>query len=385
MAIYQIDPAILVSAATIILIGLVLVSYGLWGKTGWAPISWGLANVTHGIGWLVTTVPGYLSRPACLILANLLFGAAMGLFWSGTARFVHRHRSVLLMMMPGLVVLGTFPWFTYIAPSLPARIVIVAILTAVAAADSGQMLMRDRHRPTQLLGYMLTGLALVQVLRALAGLVAVWYPRLAGMVFSPQMSPALLLAFTVWTVGMLVSSAHRSEQRLKESVTQLKRASLTDQLTELPNRRFMQQRLEEAEQRLDQQGETFSILFLDLDHFKQINDTYGHDVGDQALQHVAHTLQRSLGAESLLARWGGEEFVMLMPNTDAAGAQAAAQQLRETLSRERFDCGPASLHVTVTIGGATASSGQNLADVIRRADHALYQGKETGRDQVTWA
>lgn len=146
----------------------------------------------------------------------------------------------------------------------------------------------------------------------------------------------------------------------------------------------MQQRLEEATTRLNDHSEPFSILFLDVDNFKQINDCHGHDGGDYALQHVAHTLRMMVGSEALLARWGGEEFFVLLPQTESEGAQLVAELLRESLAQGPIRSGEASLHITVTIGAATAMSAETPAELVRRADEALYRGKEMGRNRVAW-
>lgn len=382
----QIDLTIVIPAITTILIGLVLLPYGIRSESGPAPMIWGLANTVQGCGWLLIALPVYLSNPPLRLLANLLFAAAMGLLWSGTAQFMHLHRPPLLLMMPTLITLVTFPFFVYIIPSLPARVIVASVVLAISCGDSGWMLLRDQHRPTRVLGYLLLGLTLAYLLRGVIGVFTIWYPKpLMAAIASPRLSPLPMLTFTIWTVGMLASSAHRYEQALRKSMAKLERASLTDQLTELPNRRLMQQRLEEAMAHMEQTGEGFSLLLFDIDHFKQVNDRYGHEAGDYALCYLAQRLRQTVRHGDMVARWGGEEFLMLMPNADASAANQAAERLRAALSQEQIAYGDGLFQITVTIGGSTASPGQSLAELFRQADHALYLGKQMGRNQVRWA
>lgn len=379
----EMTPTVLSPAITLILIGLVLLAYVLWGKSRAIPAIWGLGNIAHGVGWLVTGIPGYSTNPHLVVLSNLLLGVAVGLLWKGIAHFVNQHRPPLLLMLPSLVILVTFPIFVYVIPSLPARVIIASVLTGIACGDSGRMLLRDLHRPTQLVGFGLIGVMLFEGLRALTALLALWYPEpLLPLIHNPHLPVAALLVFTVCAVGMLLSLAHRSEIAFSEQVAALRTASLTDQLTDLPNRRCMQELLEGAQKRLDQQGETYSILLLDIDHFKQINDAHGHEAGDLALQHTAQMLRVAAGNQYMVARWGGEEFIMLMPNIDAGGALAVAEELRKMLFRQLLYYGEVSVQITGTIGVTTAAPDQKVGEVVRRADHALYQGKQQGRNLV---
>lgn len=385
MTLSQIDLSIAIPAIATILIGLVLLPYGIWGETGPSPMIWGLGNVVQGCGWLLVALPVSSSGLPLRLLANLLFAAALGLLWWGTARFMDLHRSPLVLMMPTLVTLVTFPFFVYVIPSLSARVIIASVVVAISCGDSGWMLLRDQHRPTRVLGYLLLSLTLAYLLRGVLGVFTIWYLKpLTAAMASPLLSPIPILTFTVWTVGMLASSAHRYEQALRESMAKLEKASLTDQLTELPNRRLMQQRLEEAQARLEQTGESFSLLLFDIDHFKQVNDRYGHEAGDHALCCISLRL-RQMAGNDVVARWGGEEFLMLLSTADAAAAYQAAERLRTALSQEQIAHGDGLFQLTVTIGGVTASPGQSLAEILRQADHALYLGKEMGRNQVRWA
>jgi diguanylate cyclase (GGDEF)-like protein len=163
----------------------------------------------------------------------------------------------------------------------------------------------------------------------------------------------------------------------------LRTMALTDELTRLPNRRHV---LSLAHERLSAArgtGEPFSILALDVDHFKQINDRFGHDVGDEVLRRVAHACQGALRHDDAMGRTGGEEFVVVLPRADAATAREVAERLRGAVERLRWSDLDPKLRVTVSVGAAErAPADTTFAEMSRRADGSLYRAKEGGRNRV---
>jgi len=166
--------------------------------------------------------------------------------------------------------------------------------------------------------------------------------------------------------------------------------SVVDELTGLHNRRFFFPEASTALANALRQQQPFSILMLDLDHFKQINDTHGHSMGDQVLQTAAALLKRQIRDGDVIARFGGEEFVLALPNTDRVGALQLAERILASMRTCEFGAEPHRFRVTGTIGVARISGaendGRNRAELfellLRQADQALYMGKERGRDQV---
>jgi diguanylate cyclase (GGDEF)-like protein len=129
------------------------------------------------------------------------------------------------------------------------------------------------------------------------------------------------------------------------------------------------------------------VMLVDVDHFKSINDRFGHDGGDAVLQHLASTLKRSLRADDLVYRYGGEEFLLLMELPAAVGAEAqAAARVRDAIRGMQIELSVGTtIAITATIGVALTGPEENLASVIRRADLAMYQGKSAGRDRFVVA
>jgi diguanylate cyclase (GGDEF)-like protein len=175
--------------------------------------------------------------------------------------------------------------------------------------------------------------------------------------------------------------ADRTEA-LSEANRQLATAARTDPLTSLPNRRALIERADAEIQRFRRRRGQYSIVLGDVDHFKKFNDQYGHACGDAVLKRVAKLLRQSVRGQDFIARWGGEEFILLLPDTDASGAAILAENLRTKLEDATFAHGELSLNVTMTFGIASATGDGDLDDTVARADHALYEGKLAGRNRV---
>jgi two-component system cell cycle response regulator len=126
------------------------------------------------------------------------------------------------------------------------------------------------------------------------------------------------------------------------------------------------------------------VLVLDIDHFKAVNDTYGHDAGDDVLREFAIRLRKSIRGIDLACRYGGEEFVVVMPETDISVATMVAERLRRRIASEPFAIqqGADAINVTISIGLATLAQGDTVAAVLKRADVALYRAKRDGRNRV---
>ncbi len=162
----------------------------------------------------------------------------------------------------------------------------------------------------------------------------------------------------------------------------LELASITDPLTELPNRRHAMDRLRQEFQGARASDKPLSLLMIDIDRFKQVNDTYGHDAGDAVLQGTARVLRRSLRRMDLVCRLGGEEFVVLCPGADAGIGMRIAERLRTAVEGETITYGQTSLRVTISTGVATLQPGDATPeDALRRADKSMYAAKQAGRNR----
>jgi len=170
-----------------------------------------------------------------------------------------------------------------------------------------------------------------------------------------------------------------------EQAQRLERMATRDFLTGLSNRRHFLDRAGQEEKRFRRSSRPFAIILLDIDHFKRINDTYGHDCGDKVLARVSRVLGKSLRAQDVLARWGGEEFICLLPETEGEGAKSVGEKIRLDVQRLCYDCVDGCDSITATLGACVYDGSRDMEACIRRADEALYQGKSRGRNQVVLA
>ncbi|TVQ38653.1 MAG: GGDEF domain-containing protein [Spirochaetaceae bacterium] len=189
----------------------------------------------------------------------------------------------------------------------------------------------------------------------------------------------LNLAVTAGAFAFLVHYLAKASARAEDQVAE---ASRTDYLTGALNRRGMTENVEAARSIARRSGRPLTVIIGDLDDFKLVNDNYGHNCGDHVLIAVTDRLNRGLREEDLVARWGGEEFLVLLPATDTAGAQTVANKLLEAVSGQPFGCGSVSFSMTITLGLATGSGHEPLEDLIGRADRAMYHGKQTGKNRL---
>ena len=157
----------------------------------------------------------------------------------------------------------------------------------------------------------------------------------------------------------------------------------TDGLTSLPNHRTFQNRLSEMLARAERTGKPLSVVLTDIDKFKNVNDTYGHPVGDEVLRRVSKVMASQVRKVDIVARYGGEEFVMVLEETDAAGAALLCERVRKEISAQVMNSDQGHFRVTISLGITSyPNDGEEKAELIERADQALYHAKEHGRDQT---
>ncbi|MFC3706001.1 PleD family two-component system response regulator [Devosia honganensis] len=177
---------------------------------------------------------------------------------------------------------------------------------------------------------------------------------------------------------------HRYGLELRQSVSDTMAMAVTDELTGLYNRRYFDRHLGIMLGKAQEQGRDMALMILDIDHFKAVNDNHGHDAGDAVLREFAARLRRNIRGVDLACRFGGEEFVVLMPDTDAAQAETVAERVRQAIAERPFEVGlPRPLTVTVSVGVALNESLSDTPEtMVKRADVALYRAKRSGRNRV---
>jgi two-component system cell cycle response regulator len=177
----------------------------------------------------------------------------------------------------------------------------------------------------------------------------------------------------------------RYTERLRDNVQLSIEMAITDALTGLYNRRYMESHLTTLVEQAAARGKPLTVLILDIDYFKAINDSYGHDAGDDVLREFALRIRKSIRGIDLACRYGGEEFVAVMPETDMSVATLVAERLRRRIASEPFSIqqGKAAVEVTISIGlAALGAPNETAAEILKRADQALYRAKRDGRNRV---
>ncbi len=194
----------------------------------------------------------------------------------------------------------------------------------------------------------------------------------------------ILVAF--WCVAIVCYVYSKDSQHLEGKLIEynkiLRQQACTDTLTGLQNRRGANDFIEKLIKRHDEKG--FCVCMCDIDFFKKVNDSYGHDIGDNVLAGVAQTLVENVSSECLVARWGGEEFLIVFPNMNGDEARSILDKIRSRVKKIEFDTGSATFSITVTYGLAEYGFDGNSEAVVKEADDKLYIGKENGRDQIVF-
>ncbi|RPH46708.1 MAG: GGDEF domain-containing protein [Burkholderiales bacterium] len=224
----------------------------------------------------------------------------------------------------------------------------------------------------------LTFLAYVGLER-MAAMTGPWAPvGDAGLAVVHSVNAAIVFGLLAGLTLFYVGKVREAERRLEFLATR-------DPLTRLSNRRHFGAEADHVLSRGIPEGRRFALLLADIDRFKQINDTWGHAAGDQVLADVAAHLVDVAGSEALVARWGGEEFLVLLPDADEAAGARVGERLRAALASGPLRPAPAAPPVTVSVGIAGIGRDETLAAAIDRADRAMYRSKTGGRDAVSVA
>lgn len=168
----------------------------------------------------------------------------------------------------------------------------------------------------------------------------------------------------------------------KRAEEELFRMANIDPLTELPNRRYMQKRMEDEKARSERSGKPFTLIMSDIDDFKMFNDDHGHDCGDYILVQISKLIHSMLRKQDIVSRWGGEEFLFLLPETGRKGAVKTAEKIRDAIDSADFEYNGSRLHLTMTFGIAECYGYDEIKERIKAADTALLLGKNKGKNNV---
>lgn len=208
------------------------------------------------------------------------------------------------------------------------------------------------------------------------------------MAFNKITFTALSIVTSLALLFIIFFLVSRLAKKLSEAYSVIEKMSITDELTQISNRRHFHTRLDEEIDRAIRYGHSLSLMLLDIDHFKKVNDVYGHVAGDYILFAIASIIKSNIRKVDIAARYGGEELAVILPETDENGAMISAEKLRESIEKYDFDISDEKvIHVTASFGVSSFqmvkdSVGDKAEQIIQLADDALYSAKESGRNRV---
>ncbi|MBS3742791.1 MAG: GGDEF domain-containing protein [Wenzhouxiangellaceae bacterium] len=356
------------------------------GMRARAMLDWLVAGLAFGFGYLlgnlalVTSLP--VSDEIAISLANALISAGHAFVLVGVQRYLGQRTwtAPLLGVVGLLFVLGIA--VEGLREALSLRILMFNMLHFLLAAWTGLLLWRSRRRGMRsfhrMAAAVLLGFAVVLAFRFASELVE----PLAGRVITHETSQGLgFLGAMIF--GFLLTMAF-AVMMFREKQVELMDLAERDPLTGMNNRLSLDEIAEKYMQRADCHGLDLSVLLFDLDHFKRVNDEFGHQVGDRVLGEVARRINQVMRGNDVAFRFGGEEFLALLPGAALDQAEQVAERLRQVISARPIAVGEHRLGLTASFGVAQYMPGRETwDDCVRRVDEALYRSKRGGRDRIS--
>jgi len=361
--------------------GLLLLFVWLQSRATTALALWGIGYLFGALASTLLGSPGLVSDTWTVGIANVLACGAYGMMWAGARSFEGRHVPVPLVVAGPAIWIAAFQ-FEGFAQNAPARIALISAIMAAYALLSARELWYARDRelisrwPTLALVIMHAGFLLVRVPMAtvVAQSAATGQPH--GMIFTVMVFQAL---FTTFCLPLLRVAMTKERAELEQ-----RKAALTDSLTGIANRRAFFDRGVALLKETLADRRSAALLLFDLDRFKTVNDTAGHQAGDGVLRAFCGLVAAAIGRGGLFGRLGGEEFACLLADVSMAEALQTAERLRGEFAAIRFP--GLDVKPTVSVGVAMAGeSGRSLSSLLAIADRALYRAKADGRNRVASA
>ncbi|HYC47517.1 MAG TPA: GGDEF domain-containing protein [Burkholderiales bacterium] len=341
---------------------------------------WTFALVVQGVAWLLVTLQGLIPPLAAIAGANAFLAYCWSLQMSALLEFHKRPTPRWLLYGPILIAFLVF--FIYVVEPRE-RLAYSGLAFGIAQLITGFVLLHYRIAAEHRTRWLLAGSYVLMACGLLWLGFTSWFEPEAILPTSgaPTAPGPALLAFYAVTIASSFAFILMHKERADRETYEL---ATTDSLTGVYNRRTFKELAEPQLSRSRRAKLPVSLLMLDLDHFKRINDTYGHLAGDDVLKAFSMLVRNCLRKEDLLARYGGEEFVVLLPGSAQTAAAALAERIREEVAAKAFDANGHLVRVTVSVG-VSSESGDTLPSLeamLGRADEALYAAKDQGRNRV---
>ncbi|HKX83296.1 MAG TPA: diguanylate cyclase [Pyrinomonadaceae bacterium] len=354
---------------------------------------WTIGNLLASVGFFLLGLRGAIPDFFSILVGNACVFIHLIFSLEGIRRFVGLTQTRYFDIAMVVLLLGPLTYFTYIDNSIYSRIFVISVLSAIVAGRGGYELYRKIERDVRF-GY---GLMIVLYFSFAAFMLI-----RAGLTyrfsdfssvndfFRPDWIQSvsfmgLILFVLGWTFGFVVLNSQRIESDLKQAQQSLEELAATDFLTGLHNRRNFFRLAENEIKHASRFRHNLSLIAFDVDHFKAVNDTFGHPAGDKLLIAISELFKDRLRTTDILGRLGGEEFVALLPYTDLEQAKTLAEYLRTTIEANSIESENGTIKVTASFG-VTELTGvdPDVATLLERADKLLYGAKRSGRNQINF-
>ncbi|HPS57891.1 MAG TPA: diguanylate cyclase [Spirochaetota bacterium] len=352
---------------------------------------WFIACILQVTGQILLLFQGSINDFISVLLANLLIISAGLMLFYGMEIFTSargRHGMFFLLLIP---VIPLYYYFTFVTPLLNVRILIFSVSAIFISLNFIHLLnvridKKHRYLYRQIVVVFII-LAVVYAARIIFRTGSIDQVSLAGMNLPDKLlilTILMLFILLVFSLVIVINSRllHDISEYLSERerlVQEFKRMATTDSLTGIYNRMKLEPIMTAEVLRSRRYGRMLSVLLVDIDHFKLVNDNHGHNIGDSVLRDVAAVLKENLREADSLGRWGGEEFLVVAPETSTEGARKIAEKLREAVAAHKFI---RDIKVTISVGVASLMADEWEEDMVRRADEAMYMAKNSGRNRI---
>lgn len=346
---------------------------------------WLLAIVSAIVALLLFASRGTIAPILSFELANTLYAAAICLLYTGFCRFFARPVPTKTLAGSLALLIALLALFHYGYDMLHVRIALVSLFHGVLCLAIGLLVLRASANDTARYSCRFTGCMAIFFAFSHGVRGIVHGSNIEQLSSAFQSSPVNLLFISMGTMVIPVFAMGIIMIVHNRMMEQAMAAANRDFLTGAWSRRAFFELAERELVRVRRTGRALSLLLFDVDHFKQINDTHGHAIGDRVLQEIVQRAEKEIRGMDCIARVGGEEFAVLLPETDAAAAMIIAERLRLTLAAAPEAAQIRLVPCTVSIGMAVRTEQESVADLMRRADTALYQAKAGGRNRIVSA
>ena len=331
-----------------------------------------LANLCVAVGLMLRLFAERLPDFLTIILSNTLVLAGTGLFYIALSQFTGFSYSTTFIIGVIAIVLSFLLYFTYWVDDIGKRVITLSLGSITIVLVLIIQLLRTRKTSLRFSANLMLAFFLVYgIFLVIRTIIITLNPPQAASSLTPAQSATYLIAFALsffWSMGFILMVSQRLRNDLMEVAT-------IDVLTRIPNRRATQGFLEKEISRLQRNQSEFSVLLIDIDNFKQVNDRWGHAAGDYVLVKIAGIFQSIIRKHDWVGRWGGEEFLIILPGP--CDVAYLAERVRGEVANSEFSHGATSFGITVSIGVACAKQADQIDQILKNADEALYMAKLT--------